>query len=257
MIPKIIHFVWFGKNPLPDLAVHCIDSWKKYCPDYEIMEWNEQSFDISSCLYAKEAYEAKKWAFVSDYVRLKVLYEYGGVYMDTDVELVDSLDGYLSEKAFCGFESDASIQTGIMACEKNHTLFKYLLDSYFERKFFREDGTYDQTTNVAIITEIMLQCGVHLNNKKQTVCDITVYPTEYFCPKDEATGITNLTENTVCIHHFDGSWHDPKERRLSAARHFCNLHFGRFGKHALRVYKLLFFPDLVIKGYFRKLKKCD
>lgn len=110
MIPKIIHYIWFGGNPLPELAVKCIESWKKYCPDYEIMIWDERNFDVSVCAYTKEAYDAKKWAFVSDYVRLKALYEYGGIYMDTDVELVKSLDGFLHEKAFSGFETKESMQ---------------------------------------------------------------------------------------------------------------------------------------------------
>lgn len=255
MIPKIIHFIWFGRNPLPELAVHCIDSWKKYCPDYKIIEWNEDNFDVMECDYIREAYEAKRWAFVSDYARLKVLYEHGGIYMDTDVELVAPIDAYLSEKAFSGFESDTSISTGIMACEKKHSLFKQLLDFYTGKHFFHADGTCNLTTNVTIITNIMLQHGIELNNTKQTVCDMTFYPKDFFCPKDEATGISKITKNTVCIHHFDGSWHTPKEKRINAARQYCNVHFGPFSKHAFRMYKLFFAPELIIHGIKKRIYK--
>jgi len=255
MIPKVIHFIWFGRNPLPELVGHCLESWKKYCPDYEIIEWNEDNFDICSCEYVKEAYEAKKWAFVSDYARLKVLCEYGGIYMDTDVELVASLDTYLSEKAFSGFEGITSIQTGIMGAEKNHPLFKQLLDYYTNKHFVQKDGTYDQTTNVTIITEIMLQYGIVLNNTKQIICDMTFFPRDHFCPKDASTGITELTKNTVCIHHFDGSWHTPKEKKVYAAMQYCNAHFGPFSKYAFRVYKLLFAPELIVQGIKRRIKK--
>ena len=123
MIPKTIHYIWFGGNPLPEDAKRCIDTWKKYCPDYEIKEWNESNFDVAQNDYIKEAYEAKKWAFVSDYARLKVLVEYGGIYMDTDVEVLKPLDRFLSERAFSGFEDADAIPAGIMACEKGFELF--------------------------------------------------------------------------------------------------------------------------------------
>lgn len=215
MIEKKIHYIWFGKNPLSPLALKCIESWKKYCPDYEIIEWNESNFDINSNQYVKEAYENKKWAFVSDYVRLYVLYYYGGIYMDTDVEVLSSLDPYLKNKAFSGFEKAEQVPTGIMASEKNHPFFKKLLDYYNDRPFIKEDGSLDLTTNVTTITNYFLEEGLELNNQLQTVADVTLYPNDYFCPKDCVTGKINLTKNTVTIHHFDGSW-VPQKNKVKA-----------------------------------------
>ena len=151
MIPKIIHYCWVGRNPLPDDVRHYIESWKKYCPDYKIIEWNEDNFDIFFNQYAREAYNAKKWAFVSDYIRLSVLNTYGGIYMDTDVEVVKNLDEFLSNKAFSGFESNKYIPTGIMGAEKGNAWIQYLLSYYDNRSFYLDDGTPDLTTNTVTI----------------------------------------------------------------------------------------------------------
>ncbi len=206
MIPKVIHYCWFGKNPLPKMAQKCIKSWKKYCPDYEIVEWNEDNFDINCCAYVKEAYEAKKWAFVSDVARLYVLVKHGGVYMDTDVELLKSIDPFLSYEAFSGFESSGQIPTGIMASEKEQVLFRELLQDYDGIHFRKDDGTLDLTTNVHRITNTCLKYGLTLDNEKQTVQGFTFFPMDFFCPKDATTRELNLTKNSVAIHHFDGSW---------------------------------------------------
>ena len=213
MIPKVIHYCWFGKNPLPKMAQRCIKSWKKYCPDYEIIEWNEDNFDINCCAYVKEAYEAKKWAFVSDFARLYVLVNHGGVYMDTDVELVKSLDSFLLCEAFSGFESTGQIPTGIMAAEKGQRLFGELLREYDGIHFRKDDGTLDLTTNVYRITSTCLKYGLVLNNEKQTVQGFSFFPMEYFCPKDATTRELKCTSNTVAIHHFDGSWM-PSDRKF-------------------------------------------
>lgn len=206
MIPKIIHYCWFGGKPLPELAVKCINSWKEFCPDYEIVRWDESNTDLNENDYIKEAYESKKWAFITDYVRLKVLYEYGGIYMDTDVEVCKPLDPFLFERAFSGFENEHQIPTGIMAGEEGHPFFEKLLEYYNDRHFIKEDGTFDITTNVKTITAIGLENGFIPNDTKQTFCDFTVYPHDYFCPKNFDTGEIYITERTVCIHHFDGSW---------------------------------------------------
>ena len=206
MIPKIIHYCWFGGNPLPDLAKKCIESWKKFCPDYEIVEWNENNFDVNYCKYTKQAYQAKKWAFVSDVARLYALVNYGGIYMDTDVEVLKSLDEFLDCEAFSGFESVDRIPTGIMAAEKGQDLFTELLDEYNDAEFIKEDGSYDLTTNVSRITNICLKYGLELNNNKQTIKGFTLYPYDYFCPKDCVTKKIKITKNTAVIHHFDGSW---------------------------------------------------
>ncbi len=214
MIPKIIHYCWFGGNPLPELAQKCIASWKKYCPDYEIIEWNESNFDFSSCDYAREAYEAKKWAFVTDYVRLKVLYDYGGIYMDTDVEVLKPLDSLLHYEAVSGFESNTQIPTGLIASGKSIPVIGELLSQYDNIHFIKSDGTFDLTTNVVRITNTLLKYGLNQNNTLQTVKDFTLLPKDYLCPKDLETGETTLTENSLTIHHFNGSWMEEYEKKI-------------------------------------------
>ena len=141
-IPKIIHYCWFGGNPLSEMEMKCIASWRKNCPDYEIKRWDESNFDIHINQYVQEAYEAKKWAFVSDYARLYLLSEYGGIYMDTDVEIVQNLDRFLVHNAFTGFEDDNHIPTAIMGAEKGHRWIKYLLSYYDGRHFYRDNNSY-------------------------------------------------------------------------------------------------------------------
>lgn len=211
-IPRIIHYCWFGGKPLPELAVKCINSWKTCCPDYEIIRWDESNFDIEKYPYAKEAFEAKKWAFVTDIVRLHALVSYGGIYMDTDVEVIKSLDNLLNYRAFSGFESDSNIPTGTMGAEKGHPLFIEFLNDYENSHFLRPDGTYDLTTNVTRITKICLTYGLIQNNTLQTVGDFTLLPKDYLCAKDPGTKELTVTDNTYTIHHFDGSWHTPKEK---------------------------------------------
>lgn len=217
MIPKIIHYCWFGGNPLPEDAQKCIASWKKFMPDYEIKEWNESNFDVNITPYTKEAYEARKYAFVSDYARLYALYTDGGIYMDTDVEVLKTLDVFLTHNAFSGFESDGNVPTGMMASEKNSIWAKDLLDGYIGRKFIMPDGSLDMTTNTTVITNYMVSKGLILNNKFQDFPGLaTMYPSDYFCPKDHRTGVIKLTKNSYCIHHFAGSWlaHNTIEYKL-------------------------------------------
>lgn len=218
MIPKRIHYCWFGGNPLPELAEKCIASWKKYCPDYEIVEWNESNFDINCCDYVREAYEAKKWAFVSDVARLYALVQHGGIYMDTDVEVLKPLDEFLSYEALSGFESKTQIPTGLMACREGQPLFAELLHEYDDIHFLRKDGSCDVTTNVTRITNACLKYGLRLDNTLQTVNGFTLFPSDYFCPKDFETKITTITDNTYAIHHFDGSWLTEEDKYIQTAR---------------------------------------
>ena len=207
MIPKIIHYCWFGKGQMPELAVRCIDSWKKFLPDYELRLWNEDSFDINSIPYVKEAYLSRKFAFVTDYVRLYAIYNEGGVYMDTDVEVLKSIDDLLYLPAFSGFESEKDIPTGFMASEKNGRWAKEMMEYYNnDRHFILPDGSMDMTSNVTIISKLMVDTGFKLVNSFQVYKNwIHIFPKDYFCPKGR-TGIITLTENTYCIHHFAGSW---------------------------------------------------
>lgn len=219
MIPKVIHYCWFGGNKLPESAEKYIESWKKFCPDYEIKEWNESNFDINCNLYVKEAFEAKKWAFITDYVRLHALVAEGGIYMDTDVEVIKSLDDFLHLRAFSGFENAEDIPTGIMGCEKGFQLFNEMLHSYDNRHFKLEDGNYDVTTNVVTITEFCKKQGFIPNNCMQTVEGFTIYPKDWFCPKDYFSGRIMLTENTHTIHHFSGTWKDQYAQRIISVEH--------------------------------------
>ena len=215
-IPKKIHYCWFGGNPLPELAKKCIESWKKYCPDYEIIEWNESNFNLNCCAYVQEAYEAKKWAFVSDVARLYALVNYGGIYMDTDVEVLKPLDDLLSYEAVSGFETEDRIPTGLMACREGQPLFVELLHDYDNAHFVKENGTYDTTTNVTRITNTCLKYGLQLNNTLQTVNGFTLLPYDYLCPKNFETKVLTITKNTYVIHHFDGSWLPEDEKYGSA-----------------------------------------
>lgn len=246
MIPKLIHYCWFGGNPLPELAERCIASWREFCPDYEIRRWDESNFDLNENDYIREAYENKKWAFITDYVRLKVLYEIGGIYMDTDVQVCKSLDRFLSHAAFSGFENDHQIPTGIMASEAGHPFFKEMLDYYTGRHFVREDGTFDQTTNVVTITEIGTRNGFIPNDTKQTVCGMTFYPHDVFCPKSHATGEINRTKNTVCIHHFDGSWKTDEERKNIELNQKLVRRYGKVGELLYKGYKYILHPRNII-----------
>lgn len=213
MIPKIIHYCWFGRNPLPPLAIKCIESWKKYCPDYEIKEWNEDNFDLDLFPYTREAYDNRKFAFVTDVVRLYALYHEGGIYMDTDVEVLKPIDCFLTHHAFSGFENERNVPTGIMASEKGGKWAKDNLEYYTDRHFLFSDGKYDLTTNVTIITNYMLPLGLKQNNTYQDFSNlITFYPKDYFCPKSYEDGKIYLTENSYTIHHFAGSWHTSKHR---------------------------------------------
>jgi hypothetical protein len=206
-IPRIVHYCWFGRGVKPSKMVKCMRSWKKHLVGYQFMEWNEDSFDLSSNQYVKEAYEAKKYAFVSDYVRLHALYTHGGIYMDTDVEVVKTLDAFLKHEAFSGFEDETFLQSGTMGAAKGHHWIKELLDDYDSRSFLRQDGTYDLTTNTAVITAICQRHGLVLNGSHQVLQNgVVFYPRDYFSPYDYINGGNYRTDNSHTIHHFAKSW---------------------------------------------------
>ena len=217
MIPRIIHYCWFGGNPMPVDVKTYINSWEKYCPDYEIQEWNESNFDVSENNYCREAYESKKWAFVSDYVRLKVLYEYGGFYMDTDVEVVKSLNPLRIYDAVSGYESKTHIQTGTLGACRNNEWIGMLLKDYDGRHFIRKDGSLDLKTNVQSITKLTLKrYRTKLLGQKVTFGkNMVILPFDYLCAKHWDTGVIDRTSNTFTIHHFKGSWVTDEMKRYN------------------------------------------
>ena len=200
---------------MPELALKCIESWHKFMPDYEYKLWNEDNFDVNSIPYTKEAYEARKFAFVSDYVRLKALYEEGGLYMDTDVEVYKSFDDLMNLTAFAGYEGTKHhpVGTGVIASEKGGAWVKEQLDYYSdELHFIKSDGSFDLTTNVVTVSKRMKLNGFIPNEKYQVYKDLHVFPVEYFCPL-QTTGELLITQDTYCNHHFCGSWNDlPKTK---------------------------------------------
>ena len=214
-IPKILHYCWFGGKPKPPLAEKCIRSWRKFCPDFEIQEWNESNFDLEQVpAYVRQAYEAGRWAFVTDYVRLRALTEVGGVYLDTDVEIVRPLDPFLKHEAFAGFEHLERVQTGVLACRKGFPLFQEFLAYYDTAVFRRPDGSMDTTTNVEILTGICRKKGLVFNDTFQVVDGLAVYPREVFCPVDYDTMKLKKTRKTVTIHWFSGSWQTQEDLRI-------------------------------------------
>lgn len=213
-IPKVIHYCWFGKGKMPALAEKCIESWKKYCPEYKIVCHNEENFDISENRYAREAYEAGKWAFVSDYVRLKVLYEEGGIYLDTDVELIKPLDALIEKSGYMGFDDNGIVSTGLgFACEKGNELIKALLDDYNEISFILPDGSYDLLPCPDRNTKVIQKLGLDITVQDQMFMGLRFLPEDYLCPMKYYTGRKKITKNTYSIHHFCASWTSPRAKR--------------------------------------------
>lgn len=209
---KLIHYCWFGRGEKPELVKKCLETWTKFCPDYRIIEWNEDNFDIHSCRFVEQAYSDRNFAFVSDYVRAYVLYEQGGIYMDTDVELLKSLDAFLNDTVFFGFEEGNFVGTCVMGIEKGHELMKMYLDHYNSSVYFNEDGTKYKDTNVVLLTKLLEKKGLVRDGEKQTVGDITVYPRTFFSPYDYINGINYITEDSAAIHHFAQLWLPKKVR---------------------------------------------
>lgn len=214
-IPKVIHYCWFGHGELPKLAKKCIKSWKKYCPDYEIICHTEDNFDIGENKYAKEAYDAGKWAFVSDYARLKIIYEQGGIYLDTDVELIKPIDDLL-ETGFMGFDDKGIIATGLgFAAEKGNELVAAFLKDYDDISFINPDGSFDLTPCTDRNTKMAESLGMDLENKSQEFMGIRFLPQDYLCPMKYDTGKKIITKNTYSIHHFSASWTSSKAKRTT------------------------------------------
>lgn len=217
MIPKVIHFCWFGHGEKNQIIKKCMKSWKKKCPDFEIIEWNEDNFNVNINQFCKEAYREKKWAFVSDYARIWILYNYGGVYLDTDIELLKNIEPLLINKAFTGFEGQDFLQTGIMGCEKNDPIMGLLLEKYETKSFYTEEGKINMTPNVVEFTDIFRQRGLILNDQFQMIDGWAIYPRTYFTPIDPH-GNRNKTKNSYTDHHFTSTWEIKEKQNLVAMR---------------------------------------
>jgi len=225
LIPKTIHYCWFSGNPIPKELQKCIDTWKRFCPDYEIIRWDESNYDIHKSLYMEQAYAHKKWGFVSDYARLDILYQYGGIYLDTDVELIRNLDELLYQPAFCGVEKWGNINSGgCVAGQAGNSVIKEILSSRKNIRFTNEDGTLNLTTCGYYETRVFVKLGLQLNGTTQVIGNgmMSVYSPDFFHPFDYISGETHITENTYSIHHFSGSWLGPKaagERKRTRQRY--------------------------------------
>ena len=200
---------------MSQLARKCIASWKEFCPNYEIIEWNENNYDISINKYAKQAYEAKKYAFLSDYARVDILYNNGGIYLDVDVEILKSLDNLLHHQAFAGFESKQKVNLGLgFGAVPNHSLIGLFKKAYGQRIFIKENGKYDYTTVVEFISDILIAKGLSQNNELQEIDGCMIYPTEFFQPININTRKLTITDNTYTIHHYASSWYPPQRKLL-------------------------------------------
>lgn len=222
MIPKLIHYCWYGKGKLNEQTLKCIESWKRYCPEYKFVCWNEENTDFNMNQYLREAYEAKKYAFVSDYMRLYALDKYGGFYMDTDVELLKPLDPFCECSAFTGVQEENVCVTGIMGAELDNEWIDCLIHYYDNEHFLNDDGTYNTTPNTVFITEYTRkkygwkysQDVFEIKNK------LTIYPFEILCCKDYETGYIYRTNESVAVHHFNGSWVDRKTGKMNRNTYF-------------------------------------
>ena len=283
MIPKIIHYCWFGGNPLPEEAKKCIASWKKYFPFYEIKEWNESNYDLNVCNYVREAYEKKKWAFVSDYARFDILYKYGGLYFDTDVEVIRPMDDIIAQGGFMGLENGdletlveasleiikdgsrqitsgigASVAPGLgIAVAPGLRLYKDILEGYHKRHFVNEDGYMDTYTVCDFVTGYLLRNGITIKEGIAYSSGIKIYPKDYFCPKDAQTGYLNITDNTRSIHHYSATWVTPLQQKIYDIERKYMIKYGKElgykkSRKATLIYRIL--NKLKSKGVIRMIR---
>lgn len=231
MIPKTIHYCWFGGAPLPKEYKGYIDSWRKYLPDYEIKQWDESNYDVHCIPFSSEAYNVGKFAYVSDYARLRILYEHGGVYFDTDVEVIKSLDDILERGGFMGFEKDTNKTSDEMLCvnpglgfavEKHNPLIREMLDFYESHHYIYPDGHMEQITIVSIVTAILKSHGLSQSDIPTTLKGITIYPFEYFCPVEFLGNKLEITENTRTIHHYSASWMSWRDKLMMRKGYYAN-----------------------------------
>lgn len=212
-IPKVIHYMWLGGKEIPDSLKKCIESWQKFCPDYKIKKWDERNYNIEKNIYMKNAYETGNYGFVPDYARLDILHEQGGIYMDTDIELIKPLDDLLCQDSFCGVEKWQTLNFGgCSGAVKGSKAIKCFLDAREPLTFLDENGNPDKNTCGYYDTRTALKYGYCINGKEQMIMNMTIYPYEYFHPYDYMSGEVAITPNTYSIHHFNGGWLDDSMR---------------------------------------------
>lgn len=258
-IPKIIHYCWFGRNKLPEEAIMCINSWKKYFPGYEIKEWDEDNFDINICDYVKEAYEKKRWAFVSDYARFWILHNYGGIYFDTDVEVIKPFDDILRNGPYMGCEpakgKDLYLANGVvvnpglgMGAVPGMKLYKDVLD-YYNRICFDAD---DLVTVCRHTTAILVEHGFKGTQGIEYIDNVKIYPEEYFCPINYITGECNIKHNTYSIHHYSETWHTKKEIQVRKIQDKLE---RKIGNGSTKSFTFKLFRNLYCYGIVESIRK--
>lgn len=243
MVPKVIHYCWFGEKPKPDDAIRCIESWKQKCPGYEIKEWNENNFDVNLCKYVRQAYEAKKWAFVSDYARFWILYNFGGLYFDTDVEIIKPIDDLLGCDGFMGVEKGRTmVAPGLgIGFVKGNSICREIKEYYERSEYISDDGSVNPKIVLDFATEVIKTHGYREEdcNDIQMVEGVKIYPAEYFCPIDYLTGVLEKTDKTYSIHWYSGTWISEEQRRVLEFEKKISRIFGKkVGHVAERIYTL-------------------
>ena len=229
MIPKIIHYCWLSGDPYPPLIKKCIDSWKKYLPDYEFILWDKAMLNSLHSKWASQAFENKKYAFAADYIRCYAVFHYGGIYLDTDVELCKSFDDLLINDSFIGFDSRGDLEAAVFGATKHISWLKTALQFYEGRSFVDESGELNITTMPNIFKSALEEKLRSVENKQiiNNLSTITLYPYDYFSPKDYTNGFITNTDNTVAIHHFNAAW--LKDNKILMLRHKIKLLAHRFG----------------------------
>ncbi len=236
MVPKKIHYCWFGGKELPASALKCIASWKKYMPEYEIIRWDESNFDINGSSYSAEAYKMGKYAFVSDFARFKILYENGGVYFDTDVELLKSLDELLKDGPYMGMENGIYVNPGLgMSAIPGMSFLGDIVKFYSSIHFLKEDGSINYNTVVFHTTNILKANG--WTGKESKIAGFRIYPQDYFCPLDYETGKLKITYNTYTIHHYNATWITPQQMLYRKIKHMFGERVARFCSSLINLIK--------------------
>lgn len=257
-IPKVIHYCWVGEKEIPDKDKKNIETWKKMCPDYKFMFWNEENYDFTKNQYMQEAYEKKKWGFVPDYLRLDVIYQYGGIYLDTDVEIIKKFDSLLEEQAFAGFEGKENVAFGLgFGAVPHNPIIKEMKDYYEKLKFINDDGTLNLTPSPIYQTEILKKHNLVCNGKYQKLDSITVYPQEFFSPMDYLTGKLKITDKTMSIHWYNASWHTEEEEKYQKKVRKINRIFGkRIGAKICQIMNaFVIIKESGLKGVYLRLKE--